>query len=443
MQHHGWRKPTPGLVEAEKHAQAGERLDVPKKQAIVAFKKVATSLGLKPPQLMLIDTLGAITQDQDWEQGRRPIVWPSNEYLMAQCGFTLSSLKRHLKCLAEAGIVSFSDSSNGKRWGHRDDKGYIVDAYGIDLGPLAARTAEFESRHAEMVADRALCKSLHNTITISRRIIRAKIEKAIEDRLRGPWREFQLEFTDLIEKLPTRSEGSERLMNLADWFTVLKERVEDAFSQAFDWPAKSDAESSERSETANSHVVPFTKNLNPRGIIDEPHIRTTNQPDSVRSNGFENEATAETVPEPQRSVEIENSGRGELDHIKWDVGASNRTEIELPTLMAAFPEFANMARGLAGGYVRRWDDLHRSVGTIRSMCGISDDAWRVAQQKLGPYVAAAAIGLIYEKYSKQEIGSPGGYLRGIVGRALDGELHLERSIYGRLSGVGGLSRGKC
>ncbi len=36
-----------------------------------------------------------------------------------------------------------------------------------------------------------------------------------------------------------------------------------------------------------------------------------------------------------------------------------------------------------------------------------------------------------------EVKSPGGYLRGLVERAQVGELHLDRSFYGRLSGAGG------
>ncbi|PTQ63004.1 replication protein C-like, partial [Celeribacter persicus] len=66
---------------------------------------------------MLLDTLGAFTQAQDWEEGQRPIVWASNAYLMEQTGVSLSALKRHARRLAEIGVISFQDSPNGKRWG--------------------------------------------------------------------------------------------------------------------------------------------------------------------------------------------------------------------------------------------------------------------------------------------------------------------------------------
>jgi len=151
MKNSGWRKPTPGLGIAEKHAQAGERTSVSKARACVAVKRVASHIGLKAGDMLLLDTLGAFTQPQDWEMGRRPIVWASNAYLMAQTGFSLSALKRHARRLAETGVIAFKDSPNGKRWGRRDADGVIVEAYGFDLSPLAARTEEFEALQNQVI----------------------------------------------------------------------------------------------------------------------------------------------------------------------------------------------------------------------------------------------------------------------------------------------------
>ena len=69
------------------------------------------------------------------------------------------------------------------------------------------------------------------------------------------------------------------------------------------------------------------------------------------------------------------------------------------------------------------------------MIGITDEAWHVATRILGHAVAAVAVALICDKYEGGEIRSPGGYLRGIVERARSGELHLDRSIFGRLSKI--------
>lgn len=82
---------------------------------------------------------------------------------------------------------------------------------------------------------------------------------------------------------------------------------------------------------------------------------------------------------------------------------------------------------------------------VRSVCYISlgrvvlvrtsfsEDAWNVAQHKLGPKMAAAMIALIFDKYSAGEVTSPGGYLRGMVEKGISGDLHLARSFYGRLN----------
>ena len=202
----GWRRPTYGLLQAERFAAAGEGIAVSKVRALVAVKKVAASLGLKAQDLLLLDTFGAVTQAQDWEAGRRPIVWASNHFLMDQTGFSLATLRRHVRRLCEVGVISMKDSPNGKRWGRRDAEGVIVEAYGFDLAPLAARAEEFEALYADLQAERAACARLRNAITVTRRMIRAKIGRAVETGLRGPWHALQEAFSALLEGLPGRSE---------------------------------------------------------------------------------------------------------------------------------------------------------------------------------------------------------------------------------------------
>ena len=435
MKHNGWRKPTPGLVAAEQHAQVGERLSIPKTQAIVALKKVAAAIGLKAPDMLLLDTLAAITQPQDWEQGRRPIVWSSNAFLEEQTGWTLRSVQRHVRRLCEAGVIAMKDSPNGKRWGKRDDNGHIVQAYGFDLSPLAARAEEFASLHAHLREERQFCASLRNTITVTRRIIRAKIEKAQESGLRGPWRQLQEEFTLMLQSLPKRSTGPEKLMALVEWFKALKDKVEQAFSAAFDWPAESDVQQAAITRDSEAMSASNYKKMTPTGDSDDTHILTTNQLYSVNSNCFENKAPAGIVQEKPPSAKVERPEEVSLAEISWSTHTNKRgSEVDIPMLMASCPHFAEMARGLQG-YLKNWDDVHRAAAQLRPMAGISEDAWNVAQKVLGPGVAAAAIALIFDKLTDGEVKSPGGYLRGMVEKAQAGELHLDRSFHGRLSEV--------
>ncbi|MCA0850304.1 plasmid replication protein RepC [Salipiger thiooxidans] len=419
----GWRKPTPGLGIAEQLAQAGEQVAVPKTRTFVAVKRVGAYIGLKAGDMMLLDTLGAFTQAQDWEEGQRPIVWASNAYLMEQTGFSLSALKRHARRLAEIGVISFQDSPNGKRWGRRDAEGRIVEAYGFDLSPLSARVEEFEELHAELQAERELCQRLKRQITVARRMIRARIEAAVSSALRGPWTQFTGLFEELLDRLPRRHEASEQLARLLAWFKELQERVEAAYLKATEV-----VQPMENTPVTKEQGSKKTQEMNPREVISDPHILITNQLDPVIRNSSENEEVAAVVPNAQPEHLVDR----ELEEWVAEV-RKKRAALDLPTVMQACPEFASWARNL-GGFLKDWGDLHRVAGQLRPMIGVSEHAWNVAQDRLGKQVATAALALVFEKHCAGEVSSPGGYLRGMVEKAGAGELNLERSFYGRLSG---------
>mgnify|MGYP000694642359 FL=1 len=431
MTQSGWRKPTPELLQAERFAEVGEQLTIPKTRAIVATKKVAAVIGLKSQDLLLLDTFGAVTQSQDWEQGRRPIVWASNHFLMQQTGFSLATLRRHVRRLCEVGVISMKDSPNGKRWGRRDADGVIVEAYGFDLGPMAARAEEFEALYAHLQAERALCATLRNAITVTRRMIRAKIEKALEAGLRGPWTNLQGAFRELLESLPARSERAGGLESYLDRIRAFSASVETSFEMAFDWPAETDVTQA----SAVDDRLKETRNMIPTSLKNEAHILTTKQPNSVTSNRFETKHAAGVVPKERKTERDERPEDIDLD-ISWSThGTKRSSDIDIPLLMASCPHFAEMARSTQG-FMRDWNDVHRAAAALRPMVGISEDAWSVANKVLGPAVAAASIALILDKSTNGEVKSPGGYLRGLVERAQIGELHLDRSFYGRLNAAG-------
>lgn len=105
--------------------------------------------------------------------------------------------------------------------------------------------------------------------------------------------------------------------------------------------------------------------------------------------------------------------------------------VEISTVMQACPEFTGWVRDL-GIYVRDWNDLNRAASRLGPMIGVSDSSWQQAQAHMGPRKASVSMALIFDKFNAGEVSSPGGYLRGMVAREDAGELHLERSLYGRL-----------
>jgi hypothetical protein len=53
-------------------------------------------------------------------------------------------------------LITMRDSPNGKRYGRRDARGNIVEAYGFDLSPIAARHAELVRMAEEACEEREL-----------------------------------------------------------------------------------------------------------------------------------------------------------------------------------------------------------------------------------------------------------------------------------------------
>src|ERR1700732_4915338 len=142
----GFRRLTPGLLKVDRTAESFAGLPdgvTAHGQLLAAFKAAAPRLGLSTRLVHAVDWLFKFTQPQDWERGRRPIVWPSALLEQEALGLSETQAKRLNRYLIEAGLVTMRDSPNGKRYGKRDGKGRIVEAYGFDLSPLAARYAEF------------------------------------------------------------------------------------------------------------------------------------------------------------------------------------------------------------------------------------------------------------------------------------------------------------
>jgi replication initiation protein RepC len=258
-------------------------------------------------------------------------------------------------------------------------------------------------------------------------MIRAKIEKALEAGLRGPWINLQGAFRELLESLPARSERAGGLESYLDRIRAFSASVE----MAFDWPAETDVTQASVVEESPQE----TRNMIPTSLKNEAHILTTKQPNPVTSNRFETKHTASVVPKDRKAEPDEKPENIDLD-ISWSThGTKRSSDIDIPLLMASCPHFAEMARSTQG-FMRDWNDVHRAAAALRPMVGISEDAWSLANKVLGPAVAAASIALILDKTTDGEVKSPGGYLRGLVERAQIGELYLDRSFYGRLSGVG-------
>jgi replication initiation protein RepC len=111
----GFRRMTPGLLKADRTAGsfAGlpEGVDSPG-QLLAAFKAAAPRLGISPRLAHAVDWLFCFTHPQDWEQGARPIVWPSASMQQEALGLSPTQVKEINRRLIELGLVTMKDSGS-------------------------------------------------------------------------------------------------------------------------------------------------------------------------------------------------------------------------------------------------------------------------------------------------------------------------------------------
>ena len=153
---------------------------------LAAFKAAAPSLGYSGRVVHAVDWLFSFTQPQDWTAGNRPVVWPSAALQQQALGIGITQAKALNRHLVELGLVTMKDSPNGKRYGKRDRQGRIVEAYGFDLSPLAARFEEFQAIAARAREEREQMRQLRRRATIARRSLDQVLETAAEFGLADP-----------------------------------------------------------------------------------------------------------------------------------------------------------------------------------------------------------------------------------------------------------------
>src|SRR3954447_4886997 len=220
----GFRRLTPGLLKADRTAQEFAGLPqgvITPGQLLAAFKAAAPHLGITPRLVHALDWLFRFTQPQDWQKDSRPIVWPSARIQQEALGLSSTQVKATNRQLIERGLVTMKDSPNGKRYGIRDPKRRIVEAYGFDLAPLAVRHAEFVQLAEAGRAERRAMGQLRRRATIARKAIVQILETAAEYGFSGEeWRALASEMLALTRAL----RGIERLDEMEAGVASLERR---------------------------------------------------------------------------------------------------------------------------------------------------------------------------------------------------------------------------
>jgi replication initiation protein RepC len=394
----GFRRMTPGLLKADRTAEnfAGLPEDVESHgQLLGAFKAAAPRLGITPRLVHAVDWLFCFTQPQDWEPGARPIVWPSALMQEQSLGLSPSQVKEINRRLIELGLVTMKDSPNGKRYGNRDPKGRIVEAYGFDLSPIAARYAEFEQLAEEDRAERRAMAKLRRRKTIARKAIVQIIETAQEYGFDGEeWQVLARETTDLVRAL----KDVERPDEMETGVTSLERRQREARErlEALLETVETDPKQPEN----RPHIYNYNRTLNP-------------QEDTVIAakmcSGDEGIAVSQ-LPAPGQPKRPE---KGMVHGVAPD---------ELPMLAPKLKP-----------YLRRpnptWPEIVDAAEWLRHELGVSKSLWGDACLAMGRELAALALAIVSTKDPEHFSSSPGGYFHGMVAKHLAGKLHLDRTVW--------------
>jgi replication initiation protein RepC len=392
----GCRRLTPVHLQVQAIAERFEGLPegVSKGQAIAALKQATRPLGLSPRLRDAVDVLFAFSAPQDWQPGARPIVWPSNRKLETTLGLGKRQVQNVLNALIRANLITPVDSPTGRRWGHRDaETGRIVEAYGFDLSPIALRHDEFVVVAQRAAAEERERAALRRRLTIARKAIQQIAETAIEHQLAGRnWHYWLAEALTLALTIrdDLQIEGLQAVVTELDQRRV---EGETALRAAFDSRQNASA-----------------------GAIGCTPITTTNQPKADKS------ATS--------NIDSEEARRSRGDSpVSTDSVSPEHSQQPLP---AVTPKFILAVSPELKPYLftssPSWADLVEAADGLRQQLGVSRPAWIDACQAMGRYQAGTAIAVIAAK--GETIRSPGGYLRGMIARARNGELHLSNSLWG-------------
>ena len=359
-------------AERQERLRAGEggnetgRAD--KWQLLRALTEARRAYGLGDRTIAVLEALVSFATARELDGTSPLVVFPSNRELSVRArGMAPATIRRHLAALVDAGMIFRRDSANGKRYCRRDEAGTVEEAFGFDLAPLALQAEAIFAAAEEARAEDRAERALRAEVSLHRRDIEKIAAAALEEGRGGDWTGFAGRLAGLVTGLGRRT-AAEMLAARRDDLRRLRAEVENAYLSSL---------SNEEMSANDRHG--------------ERHIQNSNPDPTFDKNGQESpegEATVETKAAPERKMAL-----------------------SLGKLRRLCPQIGDYARE----GIRNWSDLVAAADLVRSMLGISPDAWRKARAAMGDEAAALVIAVLLER--ADTIRSPGGYLRDLTKKA--------------------------
>lgn len=402
------RRVTPQRAQFRRLAESADIGTVTRAQlAVLAQSLTCTGLINGTESHLLVALINTVPAES-FDKSGMPIVFKSNQQLAFEIGRSIGRVSRMLSRLFDAGLITMQDSGNYKRYPIRNGDGEITDGCGIDLRILIVRYAELDElvrqvRAEKKAADAAL-RRYRGALRNARYALSAAAELSAQvlDRIGS-------RIERVREVVEAAGKGSSGMLRRA---TAILEWLVERLMQL---PRRS----AEVSET-NNMTCPHVEN----GM----HTQITTPHPFDDSSEERRSAHAEQFHSPKAGSASKWAFEESLRRGRSEINQPRR----LPQAMVALQDVLRAVPALKtyGFAPSSWAELARAIPLMCRFAGISEDARARAVEQMGEQQAAVAVAVTLEKYDRQEVSSPGGYLRAMTDRAAAGELHLAPSVFG-------------
>jgi replication initiation protein RepC len=403
-----FRRVTPGIVASARLAMANDVPDTSKAEISLLLKRAAPVLGIDGTTYHVMDILLGLSRADDWKGAGRPVVAISNAKLAE---YTMRSERTVIRCirrLVEVGVAAYRDSSTGRRFVYRSDKGELISGYGIDFTPARVRSDELRDAVEHY-------RARLNEETAAKRDV-ARLSRAIED--------LCIAFPEVgpgyREEMQNHLSSLAPMTDKANALRSLHARAIAALSAEDESPDMSGEGDISVSPIINTTLESLSgsKQKRTRSIEREQTLTISGKAAEI---AYENKpADVEPAWQPRSGLDDDRTP----EVIQSEVLAS----VSIGLLHAACRE----AQSMTGVVFDSWSALARSGEVLRRMIGLSEAGWADGHQKIGLHAASAILATVVEKSIRDpdQISKPGGYFRAMVDRAIGGQLNLERSLFG-------------
>ncbi|MBY3469000.1 plasmid replication protein RepCa2 [Rhizobium laguerreae] len=401
-----FRRVSPAILASARMAMANDIPDTSKSEISHLLKKAAPILGIDGATYHALDILLGLSGPDDWKGTRRPIVAISNAKLAEYMQRSVRTVTRCLRRIVEAGIAAYRDSPTGRRFVDRDKGGMITSGFGLDFTPARVRLEEIKESVENYQRELKASKDARRAVT---RLPRAIIDACEEFPEKSDiWRSSAQAIIDGVASRAEQASGLESL------YAEVLEYAEQRFQEH------------EMSSAGDTSVTSTTDTI-PKIFSDSNERTRSIERDIIPpDDGSAAEMAYENKPEAAAG-DMQNRLR-QAEKTAGDIQGAVLDAVSIGLLQVG----CRAAQECVSVEFHGWSDVVGAAEVMRRMIGLSEAAWVDAVGRVGRTAASVILATVLEKSLRDSylIAKPGGYFRAMVDRAVDGRLHLSKSVYG-------------